>query len=71
MNESVGGRTPVPPAVWVFGLSTLIPFFAASVLFCYGPAKLQNSALIALLAYVFDWLLRYFQRFFFHYRKDL
>lgn len=51
MNESVGGRTPVPPAVWVFGLSTLLPFFAASVLFCYGPAKLQNSALIALLAY--------------------
>lgn len=27
--------------------------------------------LIALLAYVFDWLLRYFQRYFFHYRKDL
>jgi len=51
MNESVGARTPVPPAVWVFGLSTLIPFFVSSVLFCYGPAKLQNSALIGLLAY--------------------
>jgi hypothetical protein len=36
MNESVGGRTPVPPAVWVFGLSTLIPFFVSAALFCYG-----------------------------------
>lgn len=51
MNESVGGRTPVPLAVWVFGLSTLIPFFVASVLFCYGPAPIRHSSLVALLAY--------------------
>jgi hypothetical protein len=51
MDESAGGRTPVPPAVWVFGLSTLIPFFIASVLFCYGPVAIQKSSLVALLAY--------------------
>lgn len=51
MNESAGVRTPVPPAVWVFGLSTLIPFFIASMLFCYGPAPVQKSALLGLLAY--------------------
>lgn len=51
MNESAGVRTPVPPAVWVFGLSTLIPFFIASMLFCYGPAPIQKSALLGLLAY--------------------
>lgn len=51
MNESAGGRTPVPPAVWVFGLSTLIPFFVASGLFCYGPDHIQKSSLLALLAY--------------------
>ena len=50
MNESAGGRTPVPPAVWVFGLSTLIPFFIASGLFCYGPDHVQKSSLLALLA---------------------
>ena len=51
MNESAGERAPVPPAVWVFGLSTLIPFFVSSVLFCYGPDRVQTSSLIALLAY--------------------
>jgi hypothetical protein len=51
MNESAGGRTPVPPAAWVFGLSTLIPFFVASGLFCYGPVGIRNSALLGLLAY--------------------
>ena len=51
MNESAGERTPVPPAVWVFGLSTLIPFFVSSVLFCYGPDSIQKSSLLALLAY--------------------
>src|SRR4051812_12680052 len=51
MNESAGGRTPVPPAGWGFGLSTLIPFFVASGLFCYGPDKVQKSSLMALLAY--------------------
>ncbi len=51
MSESAGGRTPVPPAVWVFGLSTLIPFFVSSVLFCYGPVAMQKPALVALLAY--------------------
>ncbi|PIB93094.1 DUF3429 domain-containing protein [Caulobacter sp. FWC2] len=51
MNESAGERTPVPPAVWVFGLSTLIPFFISSVLFCYGPDSIQKSSLLALLAY--------------------
>ena len=51
MSESAGGRTPVPPAAWVFGLSTLIPFFVASGLFCYGLAAIQQSALLALLAY--------------------
>jgi hypothetical protein len=51
MDESAGGRTPAPPAVWVFGLSTLIPFFISSVLFCYGPVGIQRSSLVALLAY--------------------
>jgi hypothetical protein len=51
MSESARERTPVSPAVWVFGLSTLIPFFISSVLFCYGPEPLQKPALIALLAY--------------------
>ncbi len=51
MNEFAGERTPVPPAVWVFGLSTLIPFFISSVLFCYGPDSIQKSSLTALLAY--------------------
>lgn len=51
MNESAGGRTPVPPAAWVFGLSTLIPFFVASGLFSFGPAGVQKSALLGLLAY--------------------
>ena len=51
MSESVAGRAPVPPAVWVFGLSTLIPFFIASGLFCYGPPAIQKSSLVALLAY--------------------
>lgn len=51
MNESAAGRAPVPPAVWVFGLSTLIPFFIASGLFCYGPVPVQKPALISLLAY--------------------
>ena len=51
MSESAGERTPVPPAVWVFGLSTLIPFFVSSVLFCYGPDSVQRSSLIALLSY--------------------
>jgi len=51
MNESAGVRTPVPPAVWVFGLSTLIPFFLASGLFCYGPGPVQKPALVSLLAY--------------------
>jgi hypothetical protein len=51
MNEPVADRVPAPPAVWVFGLSTLIPFFVASGLFCYGPPNVQNGALISLLAY--------------------
>ncbi len=51
MSESAVGRTPVPPAVWVFGLSTLIPFFVASGLFCYGPQKFQSGSLTAMLAY--------------------
>jgi hypothetical protein len=51
MNESAGGRMPVPPAVWVFGLSTLIPSFISSALFCYGPDPIQRPALVALLAY--------------------
>ena len=56
MNESAGGRTPVPPAVWVFGLSTLIPFFISSVMFCYGPEPMQKPALVALLAcYIPAW----------------
>jgi hypothetical protein len=51
MSEPVADRVPAPPAVWVFGLSTLMPFFVASGLFCYGPANVQNGALISLLAY--------------------
>lgn len=51
MGESGADRVPAPPAVWVFGLSTLIPFFTASWLFCYGPVGIRSGALIALLAY--------------------
>jgi hypothetical protein len=51
MSEPVADRVPAPPAVWVFGLATLIPFFVASGLFCYGPPAAQNGALISLLAY--------------------
>jgi len=36
-----------------------------------GPQAYLMLILIALLAYAFDWLLRLFQRYFFHYRKDL
>jgi hypothetical protein len=51
MSEPVADRVPAPPAVWVFGLATLIPFFVASGLFCYGPPGAQSGALISLLAY--------------------
>ncbi len=51
MNESAGGRTPVPPAAWVFGLSTLIPIFVASGRFWYCPAAIPNYALRGVLAY--------------------
>jgi hypothetical protein len=51
MSESADERTPAPPAVWVFGLSTLIPFFVASGLFCYGPQSVQSGSLTAMLAY--------------------
>ncbi|PTS89084.1 MULTISPECIES: DUF3429 domain-containing protein [unclassified Caulobacter] len=51
MSEPAVDRVPVPPAVWVFGLSTLIPFFVASGIFCYGPVAAQSGALMALLAY--------------------
>jgi len=51
MSESADQRTPVPPAVWVFGLSTIFPFFIASGLFCYGPDSVQKPALLGLLAY--------------------
>ena len=51
MSEPVADRVPAPPAVWVFGLATLIPFFVASGLFCYGPPAAQSGALISLLAY--------------------
>lgn len=36
-----------------------------------GPQAYLMLILIAMLAYAFDWLLRFFQRYFFHYRKDL
>ena len=51
MSEPLADRVPAPPAVWVFGLATLIPFFAASGLFCYGPQGVRAGALISLLAY--------------------
>jgi hypothetical protein len=51
MSEPVADRVPAPPAVWVFGLATLIPFFVASGVFCYGPPEARKGALIALLAY--------------------
>jgi hypothetical protein len=51
MSEPVADRVPVPPAVWVFGLATLIPFFVASGIFCYGPTASKSGALTALLAY--------------------
>lgn len=51
MSEPSADRVPAPPAVWVFGLATLIPFFVASGLFCYGPAGSQKGALLSLLAY--------------------
>ncbi|SFJ56682.1 DUF3429 domain-containing protein [Caulobacter sp. UNC279MFTsu5.1] len=44
-------RVPVPPAVWVCGLATLVPFVICSALFCYGPIDMRQVALISLLAY--------------------
>jgi hypothetical protein len=51
MSEPMADRVPAPPAVWVFGLATLIPFFVASGVFCYGPPAAQSGALVSLLAY--------------------
>lgn len=51
MSQSAEERAPAPPAVWVLGLSTLIPFFVTSALFCYGPQSVQNGSLTAMLAY--------------------
>jgi hypothetical protein len=44
-------RVPVPPAVWVCGLATLVPFIVCSILFCYGPIDMRPVALISLMAY--------------------
>lgn len=44
-------RAPVPAAVWVFGIISVLPLFAASLLFCYGPANWAGPALLALLGY--------------------
>ena len=51
MSEHVIERVPAPPAVWVVGLGTLIPFAVASGMFCYGPVHRQAAALGGLLAY--------------------
>ena len=51
MSEHDVERAAVPPAVWVFGVATLIPFIVTSVLFCYGPINSRSLALISLLAY--------------------
>ncbi|WP_233248228.1 DUF3429 domain-containing protein [Caulobacter sp. D5] len=50
-TDHVSERVPVPRTVWVFGLATLVPFVAASGLFCYGPVSQRGPALVALLAY--------------------
>lgn len=51
MSEPLADRVPAPPAIWVFGLATLIPFFVASAVFCYGAPAAQGGALVSLLAY--------------------
>ena len=50
-NHAHEDRVPVPPAVWVCGLATLLPFVVCSALFCYGPMDMRQVALISLLAY--------------------
>jgi hypothetical protein len=42
-------RVPVPPAVWVCGLATLLPFVFCSALFCYGPIDMRQVALMSYL----------------------
>jgi hypothetical protein len=51
MHDRVSQRVPVPPAVWVFGLGTLLPFFVTAGLFCYGPPSAVHGALTGLLGY--------------------
>jgi hypothetical protein len=44
-------RAPVPPAVWAFGVFSILPLFIASGVYCYGPPNLAGPGLLALLAY--------------------
>ena len=42
-------RAPAPPAVWVFGVVSIVPLFIAAWLYCYGPLNLRGAGLLALL----------------------
>lgn len=44
-------RAPVPRTVWVFGVVSILPLFAASGIYCYGPPNLAGPALLGLLGY--------------------
>lgn len=44
-------RAPAPPAVWFFGLFSIMPLFVAAWFYCYGPQPMRGPGLLALLAY--------------------
>lgn len=44
-------RAPAPPAVWVFGVLSIVPLFVAAWVYCYGPLNLRGAGLLALLGY--------------------
>lgn len=44
-------RAPAPPAVWPFGIFSIVPLFIAAWFYCYGPLNLRGAGLLALLGY--------------------
>lgn len=43
--------TRVPRQVWTLGLLTLVPFYTAAGVYCYGPEAMRRTALMALLVW--------------------
>ncbi|MDG2523176.1 DUF3429 domain-containing protein [Caulobacter segnis] len=40
-----------PRAIWMMGVLTILPLFAASAVFCFGPQHLRAAGLVSLIAY--------------------